>query len=74
MLDVTEDEARLLLLSIDPLAALAQTQAALLERLQEITPNDAAELQAAWDVAHAAGRRALDEGPPAPRRRPKVSS
>src|SRR6266478_8386417 len=37
VLDVTEDEARTLLLSIDPLAALAQTQEAIHERLLEIT-------------------------------------
>jgi hypothetical protein len=33
ILDVTEDEARALLLSIDPLAALAQTQEQLHDRL-----------------------------------------
>src|SRR5438132_2734244 len=35
VLDVNDEEARTLLLSIDPLAALAQTQAAIHERLLE---------------------------------------
>jgi hypothetical protein len=48
ILDVTDDEARALLLSIDPLAALAQTQEQLHERLLELTPTPSAELQAAW--------------------------
>lgn len=38
ILDVTEEEARALLLSIDSLAALAQTQEELHQRLLEITP------------------------------------
>src|SRR5204862_388898 len=46
VLDVSDDEARALLLSIDPLAALAQTQEELHERLLELTPNDSLELQA----------------------------
>src|SRR6266481_7831105 len=36
ILDVTDDEARALILSIDPLAALAETQAQLHERLLEL--------------------------------------
>src|SRR5947199_4977426 len=48
VLDVNEDEARALLLSIDPLAALAQTQEQIHHRLLEITPIDSEELQAAW--------------------------
>jgi hypothetical protein len=40
VLDVNEDEARALLLSIDPLAALPQTQVQILRRLLEITPTD----------------------------------
>jgi hypothetical protein len=51
VLDVTEDEARLLLLSIDPLASLAQTQDQLRDRLLEVTPVDCAELEAAWQAA-----------------------
>ena len=38
VLDVNDDEARALLLSIDPLAALAQTQEQLHDRLLELTP------------------------------------
>src|SRR6266478_8055370 len=38
ILDVSEEEARMLLLSIDPLAALAETQAEIHERLLELTP------------------------------------
>jgi hypothetical protein len=38
VLDVNDDEARALLLSIDPLAALAQTQEQLRDRLLELTP------------------------------------
>jgi hypothetical protein len=48
VLDVNEDEARALLLSIDPLAALAQTQEQIHRRLLEITPTDFEELKAAW--------------------------
>jgi hypothetical protein len=51
ILDVNEDEARMLLLSIDPLAALADTQEQLHERLLEITPTDSEELKAAWQRA-----------------------
>src|SRR6266853_901255 len=50
ILDVTEEEARMLLLSIDPLAALAETQAQLRERLQELTPTVNEELRAAWEL------------------------
>ena len=51
VLDVTEDEARALLLSIDPLAALAQTQEQLHDRLLELTPTDSEDLRAAWEAA-----------------------
>jgi hypothetical protein len=51
ILDVTDDEARALLLSIDPLAALAQTQEQLHERLLELTPTTSADLEAAWRAA-----------------------
>jgi hypothetical protein len=49
VLDVTEDEARTLLLSIDPLAALAQTQEQLRDRLLELVPAVPDELRAAWE-------------------------
>jgi hypothetical protein len=51
ILDVTDDEARTLLLSIDPLAALAVTQTQLHQRLLELTPTDSAALEAAWQAA-----------------------
>jgi hypothetical protein len=51
ILDVTEDEARALLLSIDPLAALAESQAHVRDRLLELTPADFPELEAAWKAA-----------------------
>jgi hypothetical protein len=51
ILDVNEDEAHMLLLSIDPLAALAQTQEQLHQRLLELTPVECPELAAAWQAA-----------------------
>lgn len=51
VLDVTEEEARALLLSLDPLAAFAETQDQLHDRLVELTPTDAPELQALWQAA-----------------------
>jgi hypothetical protein len=61
ILDVTDDEARALLLSIDPLAALAQTQEQLHQRLLELTPTNIEELRAAWEDA---ARVALEERKP----------
>jgi hypothetical protein len=60
VLDVSDAEARALLLSIDPLAALAQTQEQLHERLVELTPTDSEDLRAVWEAA----ARACLEGPP----------
>src|SRR5499427_7872803 len=54
VLDVTEEEARALLLTIDPLAALAETQEQLHQRLLEQTPTDNNALAAAWEAAAAA--------------------
>jgi len=51
ILDVTEEEARKLLLTIDPLAALAETQEQLHQRLLEQTPTDNNALAAAWEAA-----------------------
>src|SRR3954451_19165099 len=51
VLDLTEDEARALLLSIDPLAALAETQEQIQRRVLELTPTDSEELRAAWEAA-----------------------
>jgi hypothetical protein len=69
VLDVNDDEARALLLSIDPLAALAETQEQLHDRLLELTPTVSPELQTAWEAA----ARACLEGA-APRDRPKVAA
>jgi hypothetical protein len=51
ILDVNDEEARTLLLSIDPLAALAQDQEQLRERLLELTPTEEEDLEAAWRAA-----------------------
>jgi hypothetical protein len=51
VLDVTDEEARAMLLSIDPLAALAQTQEQLHTRLMELTPAASEELRAAWKAS-----------------------
>ena len=51
ILDVTEEEARTLLLSIDPLAALAETQEQLWERLMEVAPPIPDALREAWEEA-----------------------
>jgi hypothetical protein len=50
VLDVSDDEARALLLSIDPLASLAQTQEQLRDRLLELTPVSNEELREAWEA------------------------
>ena len=68
VLDVTDDEARALLLSIDPLAALALTQEQLHARLRELTPAASPELQAAWEATAAAAPAApaATAAPPPP--------
>jgi hypothetical protein len=48
ILDVTEEEARQLLLSIDPLAALADTDAAMIQQLNAITESDSEVLNELW--------------------------
>jgi hypothetical protein len=64
LLDVNDDEARALLLSIDPLAALAQTQEQLHDRLLELTPTSNADLQAAWEATVNLELAALTATPP----------
>src|SRR5580765_6902290 len=59
VLDVTEDEARALLLSIDPLAALAETQSQLQRRLLDLTPAVNPELKLAWEAAAAAALKPI---------------
>ena len=46
VLDVNEDEARELLLSIDPLVGLGRMQEQLYDRLRQTTPTDQPELAA----------------------------
>ena len=60
VLDVNDAEARALLLSIDPLAALAETQDQLHQRLLDMTPTISPDLTAAWQ---ATARAALDSKP-----------
>src|SRR6266699_1238031 len=62
VLDVNDDEARALLLSIDPLASLAQMQEQIHRRLLEITPTASPDLRSAWEAA----ARACLEVPAAP--------
>ena len=64
ILDVNDEEARALLLSIDPLAELAVNQEQLQTRLMELTPAVSPELRQMWE---AAASRALGTppGPPA---------
>jgi hypothetical protein len=61
ILDVSEEEARALLLSIDPLAALALTQEQLHDRLLELTPPVSPELQVVWETVADASLAASDE-------------
>jgi hypothetical protein len=51
VLDVSDEEARTLLLSIDPLAALAEEQEQLRQRLTELVPPMPPELEEAWQAA-----------------------
>ncbi len=48
VLDLNDDEARTLLSSLDPLAALAETQFALHERWRELTPASSPKLDVLW--------------------------
>jgi hypothetical protein len=60
VLDVSEVEARELLLSIDPLVGLAQVQEQLYDRLREQTPTEREELKALWDEAARQGVERLE--------------
>src|SRR5438034_7685988 len=60
ILDVTEEEARMLLLSIDPFTSLAETQEQLKNRLGELVPEVPEDLRLAWE----ASARAAIECPP----------
>jgi hypothetical protein len=64
VLDVTEEEARTLLLSIDPLASLAHTREQLRDRLREIAPPVPEDLCRAWhEAAQQAFERVKDDRP-----------
>ena len=65
VLDVTDEEACKLLLTLDPLAALAESDAATLDQLRKITHADSDVLQRFWQ-ALASPPQALPEpaGPP----------
>jgi len=61
VLDVTEEEAHQLLVSIDPMAQLAEMQTQLYDRLRETAPEVDPELRAMWEKA---ARQCLEEEPP----------
>src|SRR5712692_6210484 len=71
ILDVSDEEARALLLSIDPLAELAVQQEQLQTRLLEMTPTVNPELRAMWEASVSrvletppdSQRRDIDPGP-----------
>ncbi len=60
VLDVTAEEARVLLLSLDPLAALAENDAAALDELRAKTATDSDVLAEFWQRIEA-GNRDVDE-------------
>jgi hypothetical protein len=64
VLDVTEEEARKLLLTIDPLASLAEQQEQLRNRLLDITPAKNPDLQLAWQIAADALLQTPHKDPP----------
>jgi hypothetical protein len=75
VLDVDDAEARALLLSIDPLARLAENDAETLAGLRRLTATDSEALAALWDSVAAAGAatgraareaRDADPAPPVP--------
>ncbi len=64
ILDVTEAEARTLLLSMDPLAALAETDGETHAKLRELTPSRSEALRALWQAtarSQAAAQAALEK-------------
>jgi hypothetical protein len=60
ILDVNEDEARELLLSIDPLVGLGQMQEQLYERLRQTTTTVQPELESMWEDAARQSMEAVD--------------
>jgi hypothetical protein len=63
ILDVNDEEARALLLSIDPLAELALLQDQIHDRLMELTPTASPDLQFLWQETQATIDSALQEKP-----------
>jgi hypothetical protein len=63
ILDVNDGEAKVLLLSIDRLAALAQTQEQLHQRLLELAPAVSPDLEAAWQSAAEAALEVAEVAP-----------
>jgi hypothetical protein len=61
VLDVSDDEARKLLLSIDPLARLAGYDAAVLDELRRVTDTDADALRDLWDTIAANDAAVVEE-------------
>jgi hypothetical protein len=68
VLDLTDDEARALLLSMDPLAALAETDLAAHSKLREQTPAASEALKALWQYTEELGRRTQARPQPEPLR------
>ena len=69
VLDVGDEEARKLLLTIDPLAALAQADQAALDALRQVTETDQAALDVLWQTLGEAARQTsaqLAAEPPPP--------
>jgi hypothetical protein len=69
VLDVGDEEARKLLLTIDPLAALAQADQAALDALRQVTETDQAALDGLWQSLGEAARQTsaqLAAEPPSP--------
>jgi hypothetical protein len=70
VLDVNDEEARKLLLSIDPLATLAEHDPAKLDELRRLTESDSDELTNLWRsiaASEAAAEEAIEEARRAPR-------
>ena len=61
ILDVNEQEANALLLSLDPLASLAQFDSPTLEALRKATPTQSEALQNLWDSIDSSTRKTKDE-------------
>ena len=74
VLDVTDSEARKLLLTIDPLAALAAYSDDQLSKLRDITKADDQMLNALWSTLHQTELPKIRPDEPAPRTEPIITS